>query len=446
MGVLDPASEDELDQVLHEVGATSVADLPQVPVGSIGVGAVVATAPARTPVEREQPSVAAATDLVQLFRKHLDLLRVELDDPTMLVLLAAYLSSQFVLFAGPSGTGKSTAAKALQTFFAPSDSRAVIDGRRQLLGAEDIVGFYSPLGDRFVRGPELEKLLRLSRPGEGSASPSLLVEEINLSPPESYLNPLVHGYSGLSRKAVHWQLFDEENRNETIKEPSVLSFVPFMRLLGTINVDQTAPAPAPKVAARACVVLLEPVPTSDLEPVWDTLHAGGSLGAPEALGAPYAGDPLQVLGSTGARRDTTAAECLRIAGIVEKGLAAVEDWDPVADPLTTISRRQLAQMTLYTAWYDLLARGLKETGAVDSGEGGARIGAENSALHFLLPSMGPGGFADALQHLSDASAELTSTGDVEGLGGTLLNRVGRLQRVGEGELIARTLDYWDRLS
>ena len=61
-------------------------------------------------------------------------------------LLAAVLSSQFVLFAGPSGTGKSTLARQLQSFFADSDKARTVDARRQWLSPEDLAGYYSVLG------------------------------------------------------------------------------------------------------------------------------------------------------------------------------------------------------------------------------------------------------------------------------------------------------------
>src|SRR4051794_10456782 len=68
----------------------------------------------------KRPAVARVTstrkslgDLVYRFEEALDAARVQLDVSTVLASLAGMLSSQFLLLAGPSGTGKSTLARAL---------------------------------------------------------------------------------------------------------------------------------------------------------------------------------------------------------------------------------------------------------------------------------------------------------------------------------------------
>ena len=111
--------------------------------------------------------------------------------------VAACLSSQFVLFAGPSGTGKSRLAQCLAEFFTSEDSFHALDGRRQLLGPEDVAGYYSNIGKRFALGSDTLGLIDLhesaTRPAADVRVPFLIVEEANLSAIEGYLAPLIHG-------------------------------------------------------------------------------------------------------------------------------------------------------------------------------------------------------------------------------------------------------------
>jgi hypothetical protein len=133
-------------------------------------------------------------------------------------------------------------------------------------------------------------------------------------------------------------------------------------------------------------ILLEPVDTTDLASVLETLGAEGGATEPTADGATSAGDPLAVLHSTGYRAEEVSEACLRMAAAVEWGTAALApDWNPASTPVRSWSRRQVAQMVLYTAWFDVLAQGLAETDGVATDD--PRVGAENAILHFVLPNL-----------------------------------------------------------
>ena len=438
---VEPVGDAEFAGHLSAVGVSGTTDLPPVPVSSSSepVGSAQG---ARQTVERVPATVARLRLLIQDFESHLDALAVQFDAAIVVDLLASYLSTQFLLFAGSSGTGKSTAASALQTFFAPADSRERIDGRRQLIGPEDLAGYLSPLAQVFVPGPDLQRLRLLARPGANLPSPALLVEEVNLSPPEGFMSPFIHGLSGVSNESVSWRLFGDESGSDTGDLPAVLHFSPYPRLLGTINVDATSMAPAPKVAARACVILLEPVPTTNLDPVWTALAVPTVHHSPSAEGAPLVGDPLLAVRSPEVDGVAVRRECARLAAAVEYGQAVVDpSWAPTDTPVGSTSRRQFAQMLTYTAWFQLLGNAfdlLKGNASSDH----TRAGAENAVLHFLLPTLPANDFADGLEQLSKSGLTSNTTSPIAGL---LQQRIERL-RGGGDQLVGRVLDFWDRLS
>ena len=196
---------------------------------------------------------------------------VVVDMTTSVDVLASILASQFVLFAGPSGTGKSTLARQLQHFFADEDKAQIFEARRQWGSLEDLVGYYSVLGDQFATTPDTQKILDLHEAsvspllGEKgtpvSGPPIMLVEEINLSAPEGYLAPVIHGLSGVRTPFLEWHLHSKdsgaEDETALLTLPELAMIGPYPRVLGTINVDANAHAPAltrwPREAALSCL-------------------------------------------------------------------------------------------------------------------------------------------------------------------------------------------------
>ena len=441
-GVIEPASDGELADALAEALVSSVDDLPAAPIANVGAGPL----PSRQPTARQDVSVETLVQLLDLFDDHLKKARVDIDVAVRLDLIAAVLSSQFVLFAGPSGTGKSTVARVLQTFFAPLDSRAIIESRRQLIGPEDVAGYASPLSGSFVEGTDLQSLLWLARPDDSAPCPILLVEEINLSPPEGYLSPFIHGLSSPSAREVTWRLHGASGDLDTDLRAE-LRFAPFARLFGTVNVDSTANAPAKKVAARACVVLMEPIEVGALNEVWHALaEPVPKVGGLDSNGASFLSDPLLGVRLPQVDPDPIQEECLRLAAAIEQGPNVFSSaWSSTASPVRTVSRRQLAQMVTFSAWFSLIAR------AQDARTGSPtasieRIAAENSLLHFVLPGVDAATFGQALRLLSESAPHLTTQAKDQ-YGGLLRNRVDRLGSAGgEQAVLGQVLDFWDRLS
>lgn len=347
--------------------------------------------------------------------------------------LAAILSSQLLLFVGPSGTGKSTVARVLSEFFAPEERRFKIEALRQWLAPDDLVGYYSALSKRYVPTPDTATVIAMHETSIGavtnegtsqSGPPILLIEEMNLSAPEGYLAPVFHGLSVASQPYVRWPL--HSGGTEAIDEASVVALPetamigPYPRVLGTINVDATSQAPARKVAARSCVLMFEPVEItlSELDALAGALSGSEFEGKP--IGAPFLGDPLAAL----KKLDAASMELLQ-AGLVEM-LERV--------PGLPVSRRDAGRSMAYMAYYLLLAGTGAEAALV-------RVAAENAFLHCVLPTVDDDRFVPTVQTL--ATAELTGTAD----GGLLARRISRLAAVSEGiEGLGGPPDFWSAMS
>jgi energy-coupling factor transporter ATP-binding protein EcfA2 len=432
---LEPGSPDELDSAVASLGLSGTDDVPEVPVGGES-----AMANERTAVAHVLPGLEVATELLKDFRDFLDAAKIDLTASSVTDLLAAYLSSQLLLFAGPSGTGKSTVARALLHFFTEPDAGEVIEGRRQLIGPEDVAGYLSPISGAYVRTPELAALLRIGAPGAGSA-PGLLVEEINLSPVEGYLAPFVHGLSGVTNGTVAWSLHSGDPSSST-SVPRRIEFKPYPRLLGSINVDSTALAPSPKVAARACVVLLEPPEELDLSETLKGLTAEvAALDARAGAWARVVGNPLEIFDVPEVNRDA----------LVQHLTAVIDELRGVGQPeeatsANPVTRRQAGQMLLYAAWFVLIASAHEALGGSLEADA-SRLGVENAVLHYVLPTLPGTEFGFVLDRLTKSTSLADGGSGPDRLGALLKARIDRLGSVGGDSLLAgRVLDFWDRLS
>ena len=354
-------------------------------------------------------------------------------------LLAAALSSQFILFAGPSGTGKSTAAAALAEFFAPSSRRSTIHGERTWESPSDVTGAFSSFAGYFLKKPGLDALMAMqAKPGAALGSdeaktPILVVEEANLSPIEGYLNPIVHGLSSPAQQLVTWALHPlapgaplSAAPSAPPDVPSTLRLGPWLRVLGTINVDHTAIAPARKVSGRACVVLLEPLDNPASEDGVSALWEGTTgAGAPAPTSShDILHDPRTALGAI---RNTD--ELRRQAEVLDTAVGEVRD----AVGSNPVSKRDEQRCLLFMAFFEEIAAHVPDVEVEVADR--TRVAAENALLHFVLPGLAPVDFTAAI-------ARFRASGPPS----LLRARCARLAAREADSALGYALDFWAALS
>ncbi|KIR64604.1 hypothetical protein [Micromonospora haikouensis] len=357
----------------------------------------------------------------QAFRDFLDQRGLVYDARTQIDLLAASLGAQFLLFAGPSGTGKSTAARVLSDFFSQSRCHAVIDTRPAWTSSEDLVGQYSVFAGAFVNGPVTQDLMRLHE--NSSGTPVITVEEANLSPMEAYLGPVITAASAIAFESLRWPLHHHGTNAGGV--PTKVQLHRFPRVFGTVNVDSTAQAPAPKVSGRACVVLLEP---PDIDYV---LRSTDAIVPPpprsiEPPGAALFGDPTLAWSSY-----LTMGDSDRFAAALRPLLTVVAE--EAGRGTNIVSPRDIQRCVLYMAWHVPLAEAALAGGLLPGHTD--MESAENSLLHFVLPGLSSEQFGRVLPSLLAATTE----------GGLLYRRLTKLAAGGES-LFGVSPDFWASLS
>ena len=258
------------------------------------------------------------------------------------------------------------------------------------------------------------------------------MEEINLSPPEGYLSPVVHGLSGIDTPALEWHLHSKragaETETSTLTVPETALLGPFPRVLGTINVDANAPAPARKVAARSCVVLLEPEKLS-ADGLGETVEAtlSDTSHASHGSATEFLGNPLDALDDLDEQEFKQAVAAL---------LAVFE-----AANTETVSRRDGLRCLTYMAYFVRLA------GKAGASVNVFKLAAENAYLHCVLPVLDADHFVAALEALIEGEL-VPEAKSAQALGGNLQPRVVRLNEIvkASGFGFAEAVDFWSALS
>lgn len=163
-------------------------------------------------------------------------------------LLTSVAQTQFTLFSGLPGTGKTSMAKLLGQSLGLRNRCLTIPVARGWTSIRDIMGFYNSLSQSYVNAPngfmELLKQLHKEKSAKGAAA-FVVLDEFNLSQPEHYFSSFM-------------EMADSELSTRTITtgDPSYpnICIPEHLRFIGTINNDESVQSLTPRMLDRACVI------------------------------------------------------------------------------------------------------------------------------------------------------------------------------------------------
>ncbi|EGQ9278312.1 AAA domain-containing protein [Vibrio vulnificus] len=173
-------------------------------------------------------------------------------------LLITIAQSQFTLFSGQPGTGKTSMAQLVGKAMGLNNRLLTIPVAKGWTSTRDILGFYNTLSQTYQPASSgLYELLEHLDKEKNASSAFVLLDEFNLSQPEHYLSNFL-------------EMADEGSmRRINTGEPSkVLSVPQYLRFIGTLNSDETVQSLSPRMLDRAAVITFDQMPT--LEQIIDT--------------------------------------------------------------------------------------------------------------------------------------------------------------------------------
>lgn len=176
-------------------------------------------------------------------------------------LLLSVATGRWTLLAGLPGVGKSTFVRSVLSRLGhgPTTERYLeLVVRRDWQDDAALFGFWHPTDRRWVSSSEgfVEHLLR-AREGElGDALWPVLVEELNLASPEYYLARMLSAFEAATPTV---RLYDPELAPRNARRyPPAFNLSTAVRVLGTVNVDDTVERLSPRFLSRLSVIWIEP--------------------------------------------------------------------------------------------------------------------------------------------------------------------------------------------
>ncbi|MGY0216702.1 AAA family ATPase [Endozoicomonadaceae bacterium StTr2] len=161
-------------------------------------------------------------------------------------ILITLAQSQFTLFSGLPGTGKTSFARLIGQAMGLQRRLLNIPVARGWNSPRDVLGFYNALSQSFNPSASglYELLAHMQDETDEMAPAILLLDELNLSQPEHYFSPFL-------------QMADQESDRVICtgdpKQPEMVCPT-YMRFLGTINQDETVQSLSPRMLDRAAVI------------------------------------------------------------------------------------------------------------------------------------------------------------------------------------------------
>jgi energy-coupling factor transporter ATP-binding protein EcfA2 len=191
-------------------------------------------------------------------------------EETLRCLRLALAVKPLVLFAGPSGSGKSHLA--LRLMDDPKRERTlVVPVASTWRGSEDLLGHVNPIDGLFEPTPFTHFLFRAASAWDaGDRGPwHVVFEEFNLSRPEFWMSEVLarsqYGAEDRADRTIH--LGGQGVRGHDGPQVSQVFLSPAVRFVGTLNSDPSSPPLSSRVLDRAALVHLELDPRVALETV-----------------------------------------------------------------------------------------------------------------------------------------------------------------------------------
>lgn len=193
-----------------------------------------------------------------------------LERESLVNIVVTLVQSQFTIFAGLPGTGKTSLVKTLGKAMGLGARQHTIPVARGWTSSKDILGFYNGLNHSFQSAPTglWELLNSMQDEKANEVSPVLvLLDEVNLSAPEHYFSQFLDLADGESKR----EIYTGDPQNERIEVPLHLRFV------GTVNQDHTVNYLSPRLLDRAAVIPFDEMISEDFvfksKPLLNKYHA-----------------------------------------------------------------------------------------------------------------------------------------------------------------------------
>ena len=170
---------------------------------------------------------------------------------TVTNLLISIAQSQFVIFSGMPGSGKTSMALHLQTILGIESCSLTVPVFKGWTSPKDILGYYNTLTSRYNQGatelyPLLSEVSRINRNNidNNQAMSLILLDEFNLSQPEHYLSSFIEMSDVASKRILH----TGDPTNLKVHVPN------YIRFICTANNDDTVLPLSPRMLDRSSVI------------------------------------------------------------------------------------------------------------------------------------------------------------------------------------------------
>ena len=239
-------------------------------------------------VKAQQEYIENIDSALSSFGRHLD-------TEQLVNLVTTIAQSQFTICSGLPGTGKTSLIKRLGLAMNLGRRQHTISVSRGWMSSNDILGYYNGLSHTYQPAAtglwELLNTMQSERAEEVTPA-ILLLDEMNLSSPEHYFSSFLDLADGESNREIFTGFPDKER----------LVVPEYLRIIGTINSDETVQPLSPRMLDRAAVIPFDGMigdayvgnKVIDTDVLIEPISARDWLALFEGKGAALSGEPLAI--------------------------------------------------------------------------------------------------------------------------------------------------------